>query len=160
MKNYIPIVAVGVIAFIFFGAYIFMQKSSSKIRESQPAENKSSANNPSNNLINSNQKYIEFSANVPEQNKEKRRVLFFYANWCPTCRPADADFNQNSEKIPVDVVVIRVNYNDDQTDEDEKAIAAKYGVTYQHTFVQINTNGEEVTKWNGGKTSELLTKIK
>ena len=29
-----------------------------------------------------------------------RRVLFFYANWCPTCRPADADFTNHVEKFP------------------------------------------------------------
>ena len=36
----------------------------------------------------------------------------------------------------------------------------KYGITYQHTFVQIDAEGKEITKWNGGKIDELLTNIK
>lgn len=86
--------------------------------------------------------------------------LYFYANWCPICKPADADFKANSSKIPPDVTVIRVNYNDTDTGQEEKDLAKKYGITYQHTFVQIDAQGKEVTKWNGGQTDELLANIK
>ena len=89
-----------------------------------------------------------------------KRVLFFYANWCPICRPADRDFQENMSKIPDDVVVFRVNYNDPETDETEKALANKYGVTYQHTFVQVDGEGELVTSWNGGDTDELMKNIR
>ncbi len=105
-------------------------------------------------------RYVSFSDNSLEENKSTRRVLFFYANWCPTCRPADASFTQNEAKIPSDVTVIRVNYNDTETTDEEKALSVKYGVTYQHTFVQIDTNDQVVTKWNGGQISELLENIK
>jgi thioredoxin-related protein len=47
-----------------------------------------------------------------------------------------------------------------ETDQEEKDLAKKYGITYQHTFVQIDSKGNEITKWNGGKTDELLAKIK
>ncbi|KXK10180.1 MAG: hypothetical protein UZ22_OP11002000912 [Microgenomates bacterium OLB23] len=57
-------------------------------------------------------------------------------------------------------MVIRVNYNDPQTDDEEKALAKQYGVGYQHTFVQIDQQGNEVTKWNGGSLKELLSSIK
>jgi thioredoxin-related protein len=53
-----------------------------------------------------------------------------------------------------------VNYNDTATDQAEKELAKKYGVTYQHTFVQIDAEGNEVTKWNGGKIEELLHNIR
>ena len=39
-------------------------------------------------------------------------------------------------------------------------LAKKYGITYQHTFVQIDSQGKEVTKWNGGQTDELAANIK
>jgi len=55
--------------------------------------------------------------------------------------------------------LIRVNYNDTETDGEEKALAAKYKVTYQHTFVEINSDGEIVQKWNGGGMSEFLSRI-
>jgi thioredoxin 1 len=108
----------------------------------------------------SSSQYIKYEKNVIDDTKSERRVLFFYASWCPTCRPADADFTQNENQLPEDVTVIRVNYNDPDTDQEEKNLAQKYGITYQHTFVQIDEQGNEVTKWNGGKLSELVSRIK
>ncbi len=105
-------------------------------------------------------RYVEYSKAVLDQATSNRRVLYFYASWCPTCRPADADFKANSSKIPEDTTVIRVNYNDPETDQEEKDLAKKYGVTYQHTYVQIDDAGKEITKWNGGQTDELLANIK
>ena len=58
------------------------------------------------------------------------------------------------------MVVIRTNYNDPDTDQEEKDLAKKYGITYQHTFVQVDAQGKELTKWNGGQTDELVTNIK
>jgi thioredoxin 1 len=104
--------------------------------------------------------YVEYSKANLDEAASNRRVLFFYASWCPTCKPTDADLRANSSKIPADVTVVRVNYNDPETDQEEKDLAKKYGITYQHTFVQIDNTGKEVTKWNGGKTDELLAKIK
>jgi thiol-disulfide isomerase/thioredoxin len=111
-------------------------------------------------LANNKSRYVVYTENVFEQTADTRRVLFFYANWCPTCRPSDASFQQNKDLIPEDVTVIRVNYNDSDTDENEKALANKYGVTYQHTFVQIDNAGGEVVKWNGGQIDQLLANIK
>lgn len=104
--------------------------------------------------------YAQYGPGVLEENKENKRVLFFFASWCPLCKPADAEFREKMSEIPAGVTVIRVNYNDPETDQAEKDLAAKYGVTYQHTFVQINENGEAITKWNGGKLAELLKNIK
>jgi thiol-disulfide isomerase/thioredoxin len=104
--------------------------------------------------------YVPFSPQAFSSAATTRRVLFFYASWCPTCKPADADFSQNAAQLPADVTVIRVNYNDPDTDQAEKDLAKKYGVTYQHTYVQIDAQGNEVAKWNGGKLAELVAKLK
>lgn len=105
-------------------------------------------------------RYVEYTKASFNSAAGNRRVLYFYANWCPTCRPADANFKENASKIPEDVTVIRVNYNDTDTDQEEKDLARKYGITYQHTFVQIDEQGEQVAKWNGGQLDELLTQIR
>ena len=105
-------------------------------------------------------RYVEYSKAALEKAVSNRRVLFFYASWCPTCRPADASFRENMSKIPEDVTLIRVNYNDPETDQEEKDLAKKYGITYQHTYVQIDGAGKEITKWNGGQINELLSNIK
>lgn len=104
--------------------------------------------------------YMPFSPEVLASSANTRRVLFFYANWCPICKPADKSFSDNTSKLPADVTLIRVNYNDTETDQAEKDLAKKYAVTYQHTFVQIDAKGNEVTKWNGGQIDELLSNLK
>jgi len=105
-------------------------------------------------------RYVEYSKKTLDEASDKRRVLYFYANWCPICRPADANFKANTSKIPEDMVVIRVNYNDTDTDQEEKDLAQKYGITYQHTFVQIDAKGNKITVWNGGEIDKLLVNIK
>lgn len=104
--------------------------------------------------------YLPFSSTALTDTKDTRRVLFFYANWCPTCQPADKDFTNNASKLPKDVSVIRVNYSDNDTDQAEKDLAKKYGITYQHTFVQIDAQGNEIAKWNGGQVADLLNNLK
>lgn len=108
----------------------------------------------------SGSRYVEYSKTALDNARDKRRVLYFYANWCPICRPADANFKENANKIPEDVVVIRVNYNDTDTDQEEKDLAQKYGITYQHTFVQIDSSSDRITAWNGGQIDDLLNNIK
>lgn len=79
-------------------------------------------------------------------------VLFFNASWCPTCREAREDFTANAEKLDgVNLVLVDYDHSAD--------LQKKYGVTYQHTFVQIDAEGNALIKWNGGGTEELLSKI-
>lgn len=108
----------------------------------------------------SSSSYIEYTPTEFEKYSDKRRVLYFYANWCSTCRPANADFLANSDSLPNDVVVFRVNYNDSDTDENEKSLAKKYSVNYQHTFVQVDRQGNVITQWNGGELADLINRIK
>lgn len=112
------------------------------------------------NSIENSSKYQVFSPETLDALPDQRRVLFFFANWCPTCIPADKEFQNRQAELPNDVVIIRVNYNDTETDDQEKELAKKYGVTYQHSFVQIDQNGNAVSKWNGGKFDELLKNLK
>lgn len=110
-------------------------------------------------MMKKTESYVAFSPAVLNESASQRRVLFFYANWCPTCNAADASFSSNISQIPSDVTLIKVNYNDTETDQAEKDLARKYAVTYQHTFVQIDANGNEVTKWNGGQIKELINNL-
>ena len=77
-------------------------------------------------------------------------VLFFRASWCPSCRGVDADIKANLGKIPGDLTILDVNY-DDSTE-----LKKKYGVTYQHTFVQVDANGNLIKKWSGSPTLQSL----
>lgn len=83
-----------------------------------------------------------------------KTVLFFWAAWCPYCKTANEDFTANAAQIPTGVTVLKVNY------DTEKELKTKYGVTYQHTFVQVDASGSQITKWNGGGVKELAANVK
>jgi thioredoxin 1 len=157
MKNF-KLLAVMLVFFIA-GFYLISSRNT-------VPENKMDQTNNAEKMVVETQKvdesdrYVEYNSNTFDQLTAKRKVLFFYASWCPTCRPVDAELKANMDKLPADTLVIRVNYNDQDTDRQEKDLAKKYGITYQHTFVQIDANGNEITKWNGGGLTELLENVK
>ncbi len=53
------------------------------------------------------------------------------------------------------------NGNEVKTDYDtERELKKKYGVTYQHTFVQVDAQGNQIKKWGGSNTlSAVLSQI-
>ena len=82
-------------------------------------------------------------------------VLFFRAGWCPTCRAVDADIKANLGNIPSSLTILDVNY------DNSTALKQKYGVTYQHTFVQVDKDGNLIKKWSGSPTfSSLVAEVK
>lgn len=161
MKNPIIIfVLVVIFAVVGIGVYSFSQKSSSQSDTVMKKDDISIQKDEGVKDESIGSRYVEYSKGAYDQAANKRRVLYFYATWCPSCKQANADFTANPNKIPEDMVVLRVNYNDPDTDQEEKDLAKKYGITYQHTFVQIDAQGNQLTKWNGGQTDELLENIK
>lgn len=99
-----------------------------------------------------------YGAYAPEKlalAKDGKVILFFRASWCPTCRGLDADIRANLSKIPADITILDVNY------DQAGALKQKYGVTYQHTFVQVDVAGGQIAKWTGSPTlAALLAEIK
>lgn len=93
--------------------------------------------------------------------KEGRPVLlFFYANWCPTCASQEPIMIETmNEGLSNGVIALRVNYNDTETSPGEKALAEQFVVTYQHTFVSINNGGHVVNKVTGQQSKEELTTL-
>lgn len=77
-------------------------------------------------------------------------VLFFNARWCSTCKSARANFEANLADLPADLTIVLVDY-DTALD-----LRKTYGVTLQHTFVQVDVNGKELAKWSGSKTIQEI----
>ncbi|MEK7579284.1 MAG: thioredoxin family protein [Patescibacteria group bacterium] len=81
-------------------------------------------------------------------------VLFFHASWCPSCRGLNSDIEKNLSAIPPEVSILKVDY------DTESALKKKYGVTYQHTLVQVDADGAMIKKWSGSPTlSSLVSQI-
>ncbi len=98
--------------------------------------------------------YIAYNAKDFAADTANKRVLFFAASWCPSCRGADADIKANLKKIPKDVVIYKTDY------DTETVLKQKYGVTHQHTFVYVNAKAEALKKWSGGGLDEILSVVK
>ncbi|MBV7363950.1 thioredoxin [Actinomycetaceae bacterium TAE3-ERU4] len=100
--------------------------------------------------------YISYSTyrENPSAYNDGKTVLFFNAQWCPTCKAADAAFKENTNLIPEGYTLVSVDY-DTNTD-----LRQKYGVTMQHTFVQLGQNGDAINKWSGGSAADFAQLIK
>lgn len=70
-------------------------------------------------------------------------VLFFHAEWCGSCKTAEASLI--SEDVPTDLTVLKIDFDAAENTE----LRQKYWVTTKHTFVQIDADGNEIKKWSG-----------
>ena len=77
-------------------------------------------------------------------------VLFFRASWCPTCKALDASIRSALPTIPEGLTILDVDYDNSQS------LKQKYGVTYQHTLVQVRADGTMIKKWTGSPTLAAL----
>jgi len=84
--------------------------------------------------------------------KNSEVILFFNASWCSTCKVARDNFEASLDQIPADLAIVVVDF--DNSDDLRK----RYGVTLQHTFVQIDSNGDALKKWSGSTTISELVK--
>lgn len=79
-------------------------------------------------------------------------ILYFHAEWCPTCRATMVSFRGRWPEIQPGITLVIADY------DTEEELKAKYGVTYQNTYVQVGRDGEKVQIWNGGGIDALNTK--
>ena len=82
-------------------------------------------------------------------------LLFFHAPWCPICRGIESEIIEDPSVVPVGVRILKVNY------DTEVALKQKYGVTYQHTFVQVDSAGNAIQKFSDAyEFSDVLARVK
>ncbi|MFK7603689.1 thioredoxin family protein [Deinococcus sp. SM5_A1] len=98
--------------------------------------------------------YTSYTKAAYDDAKGMKRVLFFHATWCPSCKAANADIVGKLDEIPADVVIFKADY------DKEVALKKQYGITAQHTFVLVDDSGKALKKWAGGKLSTIISKTK
>ena len=101
------------------------------------------------------QSYITYDQYQASKDKyaDSKVVLFFNAKWCPACRAINEALTSDPGKIPAKTTVVSVDY-DQHTD-----LRQRYGVTTQHTFVQIDPNGEKTRQWVSTSVDALLKEL-
>ena len=77
---------------------------------------------------------------------DKLVALYFVANWCPICKVELPKLYAAFNELTTDKVIgFQINYSDNETDNNEKALASQFGVAYQHTKVFLK-NGQRILK--------------
>lgn len=116
-------------------------------------------------LAQNNSIYMEFNEKSYDEALADGKivVLFFYANWCPSCKEENLQAIEAFKEINrSDIVAFRVNYKDFETSEFENGLAKENGVTYQHVKV-ILQNGERIEKavdvWNKTRYIDEISKL-
>lgn len=94
--------------------------------------------------------YSETALAAAEKVPQGDTILYFHANWCPICQVLDPDITKNISKLPVGLTILKVDY------DKETALKKKYGVTYQHTFVQVDPNGNKLKLWSGSTDATAI----
>jgi len=121
------------------------QKPTSSIEKSATTEEKKETIEVNTSELSN--RYLDYSSDnfAKATAKNGKTVLFFAAlAWCPSCQAADKDFKANFDKVPSDVTILKVDY--DTADDLKK----QYAITMQDTFVQVDSQGKEIARWNGG----------
>ncbi len=91
---------------------------------------------------------------VSSATSDDQVVLFFHATWCSTCKLLADDITANADAIPDNVRILLVDY------DTATALKQRYGVTLQHTLVQVDASGTALGTWHLTRTlDELLDEL-
>ena len=103
-----------------------------------------------------NKKLAEESA----LNKKRVLVLYFSSNWCQECQDQEKINNQVfDELIKEGVVGLKIHILDSETTTETDALAKKFDIVKENSFVILNKKGAVNFKYVGEMTSERLKDI-
>ncbi|MBI2617595.1 thioredoxin family protein [Candidatus Gottesmanbacteria bacterium] len=141
-------VILGAFIVLVVGGGFFYIKNQSASTSQQPSEvsitNVDTKDSKATNILS---RYLDYSSdNLAKATANNGRAVLFFAalKWCPSCQQADKDFQANFEKVPSDATILKVDY------DTAKDLKQKYAITMQDTFVQVDSDGKEITRWNSG----------
>jgi thioredoxin 1 len=152
-KSALPqVIGIGLAALLFTGCAPV--DTSATGTESSPPSAEPSAS--ADQVFASTAGYITYETYLaaPENYADSEVVLFFNAYWCSTCKAARDGFESGMDTMPEDLTIVLVDF--DENTEMRK----KHDVIVQHTFVQIDSAGNELQRWYGSTTvAEIEEKI-
>jgi len=80
--------------------------------------------------------YTEYSQArfAAAQQEGKNIVLFFHADWCPTCHVLDQAIVNGLERVPDNTAILKIDF------EERSDLKREYEIQYQHSLVFIENN--------------------
>lgn len=97
---------------------------------------------------------FENEAQLNELAAEGKTVVFFFASWCPNCRATATELKERWDEVDPSITLVIADY------DKETALKGKFGVTYQDTFVLLDSEGNAVKAWNSGGVNGLNANTK
>ncbi|HLP43976.1 MAG TPA: thioredoxin family protein [Candidatus Nanoarchaeia archaeon] len=156
------IVSIGILAILGTGIFLWLSNPAPVGQPTQDVqvpqltnEQKQQEQAATSTPVSTKGSYETYSSEKITRAENGKVVLFFFAAWCPTCRQLDANISSSLSTIPDGTTILKTDY------DSETALKKKYGVTYQHTLVQVDADGNMIAKWAGSPTlASLLQNIK
>lgn len=87
----------------------------------------------------------------------KNIILFFHADWCPSCVSTDQEIKDRITELPADAIILKTNY------DTETKLREKFEIAAQHSIVIIDKNNAlqfKQTGFNFDDIVSVLEKIK
>jgi len=155
-------IIIGIVAIIGIGFFVFSDENTEKQNTISEVKNEAVTNEVKTPEQPNTQEAVKAGAGSYEAYSPQKIamaetgevVLFFHASWCPSCRALNADIEKNVGAIPAGLTILKTDY------DKETELKKKYGVTTQHTLVQVDKDGNLIKKWSGGsKLESLLSQV-
>jgi hypothetical protein len=70
-----------------------------------------------------------------------RLLLYFHVDWSSVCVELDQDIAASVHDLPGDLIILRADF------EEDTALRQAYDVQHEHTFVQVDSQGNKLTAW-------------
>ena len=105
-------------------------------------------------VVESNMQYLKGTGEDYERliKESKPFAVFFHAAWCGECRKLEKNITENWASLPEEAILLQVDF------DTETELKKKYDITFQTTFVFINSNGEKAGKTLANPSMESLVK--
>lgn len=157
------IIAALAVVILIIGAVVLLSgRDNSEVTNSQNAGNSISpqqanqsppqrAATPAAQLSTGVDGYVPYSETVLSDARGTKRVVFFHADWCPTCRGFESEIRQ--EGVPEGITIVKASFDNDVD------LKREYGVTVQSTFVLLDENGEPAMRWPFGQGLSGITDL-
>ena len=160
MKHYIPALFIGILILAGIGVYTVTRpceggscdpdKPVTLLEDRSMGEEQQETTNTLSERQGSRGTYEAYAPEKLSKADEGDVVLFFHASWCPSCRFLDAGIREHADEIPDGLTILKLDY------DTETELKKKYGVTTQHTLVQVDAEGNLIKKWSGGISVESI----
>jgi len=160
MNKTVAIIAgVALLGFIIFAASSFETETSQSNSSANQANTQTSPDTDSETQTESDTEaggvYTDYSeAALAGADENDAIVIFFHASWCITCNHLDDNLQQAAGSIPGNVRILKADFDNNQQ------LRQNYGVTFQHTLVQVDNRGNYIQDWRLSRDLEdILTQI-